>query len=409
MKIHSVVTTVGTVLVCNSDGTLGHVPWGAPLAGQLVPVVATCPDPEANICLLEAPGSHHGIRVGFDGAYEQIMSLHQFGKMAGLFFLQRHGDSRYLRFDPLGGGEMGIAVFEDCPISEAPAFHLVPLSEPVTSGVLLRLQDDFTFSVDWLKKIFAADDVSLWPLIPDFLKVLSVNDVRAAWSASSRSSIHDEVYPVITQFYEANSATASSYTADILKDLSTQFGWSIGERSHGRPMIFEPSLGKLTIGRYCSLADPQIILGNHITTSTTSYPFMTLWPQWPGTYIGLEDHTPRDVVIGNDVRIDVGAIILPGTIIGDGAVIAAGAVVGGTVAPYSIVAGIPAKLQRKRFDNETIARLLTLKWWDWPDDVVDRFIHLLLAPDPHDFLDAAEAEFGRCTKVIEASAAPSPT
>lgn len=51
----------------------------------------------------------------------------------------------------------------------------------------------------------------------------------------------------------------------------------------------------------------------------------------------------HDVVIGNDVWIGAYGIVLPGVTIGDGAVIAAGSVVTKDVAPYTIVAGVPAK------------------------------------------------------------------
>lgn len=69
--------------------------------------------------------------------------------------------------------------------------------------------------------------------------------------------------------------------------------------------------------------------------------------------------------IGNDVWVGHGAIIISGVNIGDGAVIGAGAVVTKDVAPYAIVAGVPARVIRKRFDEVTIARLLETCWWDF--------------------------------------------
>jgi phosphonate metabolism protein (transferase hexapeptide repeat family) len=71
------------------------------------------------------------------------------------------------------------------------------------------------------------------------------------------------------------------------------------------------------------------------------------------------------VVVGHDVWIGHGAIILPGVTVGHGAVIAAGAVVTKDVEPYAIVAGVPAKRIKWRF-NETIReRIISLGWWDW--------------------------------------------
>ena len=66
------------------------------------------------------------------------------------------------------------------------------------------------------------------------------------------------------------------------------------------------------------------------------------------------------------------AVIMAGVTIGDGAVIASRAVVTKDVPPYSIVGGVPAKIIRKRFDAETVDKLLKLKWWDWPVEKIKR-------------------------------------
>lgn len=72
------------------------------------------------------------------------------------------------------------------------------------------------------------------------------------------------------------------------------------------------------------------------------------------------------VAIGNDVWIGHGVTVLPEVTVGDGAVLAAGAVVTRDVAPYAIVAGVPARQLRWRFPPEIAARLRALGWWDWP-------------------------------------------
>ena len=78
------------------------------------------------------------------------------------------------------------------------------------------------------------------------------------------------------------------------------------------------------------------------------------------------------MAIGHDVWIGHGAIILPGVTIGHGAVIAAGAVVTKDVAPYAIVAGVPAQFLKWRFPPEISARIIALGWWDWPHDRLAR-------------------------------------
>lgn len=74
------------------------------------------------------------------------------------------------------------------------------------------------------------------------------------------------------------------------------------------------------------------------------------------------------VTIGHDVWIGHGATVLPGVTVGNGAVIGAGAVVSKDVAPYTIVGGVPARLIRERFAQETAARMESLSWWDWDHD-----------------------------------------
>lgn len=75
-------------------------------------------------------------------------------------------------------------------------------------------------------------------------------------------------------------------------------------------------------------------------------------------------------IIGNDVWIGYGSTILNGVTVGDGAVIAAGAVVTKDIEPYSIVGGVPAKIIKKRFNDNIISALLNIKWWNYGPDIL---------------------------------------
>ena len=84
------------------------------------------------------------------------------------------------------------------------------------------------------------------------------------------------------------------------------------------------------------------------------------------------------VIIGNDVWIGCDVTIHSGVHIGNGAVVGAGAVVTKDVPPYTVVVGNPARVIKKRFDAETIARLQHIKWWYWPAEQIQQHISLLL-------------------------------
>lgn len=137
---------------------------------------------------------------------------------------------------------------------------------------------------------------------------------------------------------------------------------------------------KLIIGKFCQIAaGVEFIMNgaNHQMNAVSTFPFYTL-EGWNMAPPAMEDLPIKgDTVIGNDVWIGQNAVILPGVHIGDGAIIGANSVVGSDIAPYTIVVGNPARKIRQRFDDELIALLLKLKWWDKPVEEIDALIPIL--------------------------------
>ena len=127
------------------------------------------------------------------------------------------------------------------------------------------------------------------------------------------------------------------------------------------------------IGKFCSIAahnrvNPQ----NHPLWRAALHHF-----SYRSLSYGLGEHDDHDffqwrrdhrVVIGHDVWIGHGAVILPGVTLGTGCAVGAGSVVTRDVAPFTVVAGNPAKQIRRRAGEEAEVELMRIAWWDWSRD-----------------------------------------
>ena len=129
--------------------------------------------------------------------------------------------------------------------------------------------------------------------------------------------------------------------------------------------------------KFCSIAsDVKIGLPEHplhmVCTSPVFYDNTQPLPFFFANKERFESET-KITVISVDVWIGYGAIIKAGVTIGVGAVVGAGAVVTKDVEPYSIVAGIPAKHIKYRFDKVTREQLLSSKWWEFDEKKLEKF------------------------------------
>lgn len=170
--------------------------------------------------------------------------------------------------------------------------------------------------------------------------------------------------------------------------------FDIGEWTYGVPTIHQyDNETKLKIGKFCSIAaGVQIVLGgNHHTNWVSTYAFYQEnqeFTKWGGEVNDKRYKLRGDIIIGNDVWIGRNAMILSGANIGDGAVIGAGAVVAGTIPPYAIAIGNPAKVIKYRFPSEQIEKLLSIKWWDWSTKKIDEQLPLICSPQIDDFIES---------------------
>lgn len=194
------------------------------------------------------------------------------------------------------------------------------------------------------------------------------------------SKIGDETRVFKNAWIKSSDISEKCLISDLCRVEDSEFDYSVWLYPNG--MVYSTQIGRYSyaqknssmwhasIGKYCSISWNVSIGGaEHDFHRITSHS-MLYAPSLGFVEKPLYNRFEKPCIVGNDVWIGAGAHILRDVSIGDGAVIAAGAVVTKDVAPYTIVAGIPAKEIGQRCSDRIIEQLLAVKWWDFPDKVI---------------------------------------
>ncbi len=163
-----------------------------------------------------------------------------------------------------------------------------------------------------------------------------------------------------------------------------------------RAVLYGVGPERLIIGRFCAIASGVRFLmpgANHADLGPSTFPFGIFGEPWASRTMDLVMGAASrgDTTVGHDVWLGYRALVMPGVTIGHGAIVAAASVVASDVPPYAIVAGNPARVVRRRFDDESVARLLRTAWWDWPIELVTEHARTIMAGTPADLEAIAEA------------------
>jgi acetyltransferase-like isoleucine patch superfamily enzyme len=223
-------------------------------------------------------------------------------------------------------------IVENTSVRQAIGKHYEKYYRKPASGLRLRWRN----LKGWLRAAFRRP---LLQLLPEIRDANSVKTPRSAVSALSRVAQRGRLMDVEVGRY--------SYIAENAR-------------------ISHAKIGSFTsIGPDCCCG-----YGIHPIDQLSTAPMFYSTLKQNGSTLSMSNKVQErlPITIGNDVFIGMNVTVLDGVTIGDGAVVGAGCVVSKDVPPYAVVVGCPMRILRYRFSEETIAALLKIRWWDWPDE-----------------------------------------
>ncbi|MEU4586979.1 CatB-related O-acetyltransferase [Kitasatospora aureofaciens] len=180
----------------------------------------------------------------------------------------------------------------------------------------------------------------------------------------------------------------------LLKPLVTSPLIEVGEYSYyddpkdptafeTRNVLYHYGPERLVIGRFCAFAQGVRFVmngANHRMDGPSTFPFPIMGGAWAEHFDLLSGLPGRgDTVVGHDVWLGYRTTVMPGVRIGNGAIVAAGPVVTSDIPDYAIAGGNPAKVVRMRYEEDEVARLLAVAWWDWPVEHLTRHLRTVMS------------------------------
>lgn len=201
---------------------------------------------------------------------------------------------------------------------------------------------------------------------------------KAKWEGAATAMVADHV--------ELSHAALGEYT-NVAHHASI-VNSSVGSRTSVGRYTF---IRKAEIGKFCSISWRCTIGADGHPVDRISGSAAFLQPRFRIVTEEISKGEVKKTVIGNDVWIGCDVIIVSGVTVGDGAVIGAGAVVTKDVEPYGIYVGVPARKIGSRFDESMTERLESVKWWDYPDSVLQKQAQLFQKPLTEEILSELES------------------
>lgn len=182
----------------------------------------------------------------------------------------------------------------------------------------------------------------------------------------------------------------------------TIHGVTVGKYTYGADQFCFPGTLLKHVGAFTSINEHVLIgMRNHPTSLISTHPFLYRKKEQLGGIEGvpfgfldeyggviIDEYSSsknEGIIIGSDVWIGAGAIVLPSVTIGNGVIIGAGALVNKDVPDYAVVGGVPAKIIKYRFNSEEIDILNKVQWWNWSDHKIVENADIL--KDPSKFFE----------------------